>query len=264
MLSQHVEPHVLGCLDIKYHSGIRRRCVQSVRPVALIQKTVVEIRCSVQEKTRNAVLIFLHGEGTVSKVTEDRILLTGHGEGIQFRVFRCPECKIFRRDTRGKRIVCPVKMSHRTCFSHDLGTDLHALFVNFRRDDETFDICLRDAFHPYGLPDAALRSVPHAAAFVPLFAVSMVSFIGVVLNADLQKIAFGQIFRDVNAEGKIASGMTADLLMVQIDDGLLIHCAEVKKDPAFVESRRKKEHPLIPEILGGEECFLHTGKRTFR
>ena len=92
----------------------------------------------------------------------------------------------------------------------------------------------------------------------------MVSFIGVVLNADLQKIAFGQIFRDVNAEGKIASGMTADFLMVQIDDGLLIHCAEVKKDPAFVESFRKKEHPLIPEILVGEECFLHTGKRTFR
>ena len=79
--------------------------------------------------------------------------------------------------------------------------------VDFRRDDETLDVRLRDAFHPYGLPDAALRSVPHAAALMSLLAVSMISLIGVVPNANFQKIMFGQVLGDIDTEGKITAGV---------------------------------------------------------
>ena len=47
MLAQHVKAHVLGGLNVKNESLIRRSGVHTVGPVALIEQTVVEIRLAV-------------------------------------------------------------------------------------------------------------------------------------------------------------------------------------------------------------------------
>src|SRR6266851_1000631 len=62
MLANQVEPKALRGFDVRAERGVRRRGVQTVRPPALIERTVLEQRPSVQEQPLDAARIRLHGD----------------------------------------------------------------------------------------------------------------------------------------------------------------------------------------------------------
>ena len=68
VLSYHIEAHILEHCKLVNDSLVARMCEKSITPIALIEKTVKEIRLAVEKQTRDAVLALSNSKGTNAKI----------------------------------------------------------------------------------------------------------------------------------------------------------------------------------------------------
>ena len=147
--------------------------------------------------------------------------------------------------------------------------------VKIRHRQNGGDMDGRNLLQPDRLPDAALRGIEHAAPFQLLLASALPGGIASILHPDEQFEGKGtgvrlfragsrQNGRDVQTEGQIAAGMHACLLPVDIDDAVLIHRAEMQKEPpAFCGPAHGHLAP-VPQIFLWMKLTINAGKRAFR
>ncbi len=105
MLSEHIEAHFLHFHNIKDKSLVGGRRIQSVRPVTLIEHTVLKPCLSVQADARNPGLVLFHRKGAKRKITFYRILSHLNRKIIQPGHFTRPELTVrkgYRNLTIGK------------------------------------------------------------------------------------------------------------------------------------------------------------------
>ena len=130
--------------------------------------------------------------------------------------------------------------------------------VIVRRDLQPLDMADRYLFHPHALPDPALRRVPHPAALKRLLALSVEGSIRIIPHGHMEKIlSIIEQRRDIQTEGKIASGMLPGRLTVDIYFADLVNSAKMKKitDIFFPVQR---DLPLIVEILPRLQDTVYT------
>ena len=164
MLAQHIEAHRLGGADIVDKRLIRRCGIESVRPVALIKQTVLEVWLVIQEQPRHSVFVLCDGYLAHRKVAEHLVLPAAYAEAVELWVLRAPRLKARHGDLSRERIVLSVKMRVCLLVSPYVGLDRDRCLVNIRGDAQRAHIRLRYGFEPHRLPYTALRSVPYSAA----------------------------------------------------------------------------------------------------
>ena len=265
VLAQHVEAAVFGRLNVKDQGLVRRRGVEPVRPVALIQQAVVEIGLAVEEEPGNAVLVLLHGQLAHSKIAAHLVLPTAHAEGIEPGMLRAPGLEVRHRDPGGQRILRAVKLRHGDLLAFDLRLDLHLAAVIARGDAQGTDIACRHSLHPHGLPDPALGRIPDAAALALLLAAGMAAALGSVADAhrDAQALALRRLGH-LRRKGQIAAHMAGHLPVVDPDRGNLIHRPEMEQQALAQEALRQRHRAPIPEILPRFQAALHPGEGRLR
>ena len=103
MFSQHIKSETFHFRNIKYHSLIRRRRKSSVAPIALIQKSLLEIRFIVKEKTCYSLFVTPYCELSHAEIAFNRIyrfISNGNGNKqiIKFGIFGRPIFVLFKLD----------------------------------------------------------------------------------------------------------------------------------------------------------------------
>ena len=245
MLAQGVEAETLHGEDI---IGIAFRGgggEQPLRPVALIQQTVEEIRFAVEAQAGIFAYLF-DFQRPDGKVGFHLILRRFHGEAVKIGVVRAPEMGIFRGD------------GHLPVFQRELPQLLHAdCTLQWRnRGDrhgravifnvQILYISARHAFQPHRLPDTGHGGVPHAAPVHHLLAVGESLIVEIVGAADDQLVFLRQRFGDVHAEGGIAALVAAQVLPVHEHLCNLIGSADVEQHPLPAEALGQKKAAAIP------------------
>ena len=113
MLAEHVEAQLLHLFDVEDERFVSRRRHQGLRPVALVEDPVEEIRRTVQEKTGLSVLVRPDAERTHGEVAFDPVAVPAgtclDAQRIQNRALRAPQRRIRNRDARfhaGLQRIC--------------------------------------------------------------------------------------------------------------------------------------------------------------
>ena len=177
VLSQHIKAQPFHFGDVMDHRFIGGSGVIAVAPVALIQKTVVEIGTAVQQQAGQSLLVPPDAEGTHPEVAFHPVAAwQDDGNIVKERVLRAPQPQRLRREGQGQFTGC-IGLSR----SHHFSLFLHGdpgIFGDIRRqrkmngsgfrprgDAQRAQVVFRDALHPNRLPDTGLRRVPYAAVF---------------------------------------------------------------------------------------------------
>ena len=101
MLSEHIEAHILHGLYIGNHGFVRRCGIQPVRPVALIQHAVVEVRLVVQKQPLYAIFVLPKLYLAHAEVALDHILAHLHVKVVKVGLLRGPRGKALYAHTEG-------------------------------------------------------------------------------------------------------------------------------------------------------------------
>ena len=265
MLAQHIEAHRLGGADIVDKRLVRRRGIEPVRPVALIEQTVLEVRLVIQKQARHSVFILCDGYLAHGKIAEHLVLAAAYAEAVELRVLRAPRFKARHRDLRRERIVLPVKMRVCLLVSPDVGLDRDRCLVNIRGDAQRAHIRLRYGLEPHRLPYTALRSVPYSAALRALLAAGLEASVGIVGHSDGDLgIAVLNSVGDIRLEGQIAAGVPHDLRGVHPHRRALIHRAEVQQQTLTGKLRRYLDFSAIPQVLPAPQRSADSGQLRLR
>lgn len=195
VLAQHIESHFLHGSDIAYHRRIRRRSIQSIRPIALIQHTGMEIRLAVQEQARSARFILLHAEFAHAEIAFHAVLAHAHFAIIKVWMLRRPWFKPFHADSDR---YARRPMLHHVPDADNAGQRafrilwvrayFHGTFVKKRGNAQGRNILRRHAFAPNGLPNSALRRIPYAAALALLFPAGMEGCVAFIAHTHSKRV----------------------------------------------------------------------------
>ena len=214
-------------------------------------------------------------DGAHGKVAFDGVITQRDGHVVELRRLRRPQMQLLRRDDSAAAAV-----RVRPAFGDGLALiadgDLRALrrggedlpadapLRQLRGKEQRPDIPLRHQLRPHGLPDAALRRVPDAAALRLLLAAGKGDDVRVVAHGDGQGVlALPQQLRDVKGKGGVAACVRSREQTVDVHPRPLVHCPEVQQRPharPFFERQR----PPVPEHLPRPERLPHAGQRRFR
>ena len=127
------------------------------------------------------------------------------------------------------------------------------------------DVVVRDPLAPDGLPDAALRGVPDAAAFRTLLAARELGGFQIVPRLhDELVIARAQEGCEVGGKGRVATYMLQDILTVAEDFCPLVAGSNVKKQPLPRRDCRDCQHSAVPEHFSGMQCPVDPRELRFR
>ena len=133
------------------------------------------------------------------------------------------------------------------------------------RVPDGLDVIVRYPFAPDGLPDAALRGVPDAAAFRTLLAARELAGLQIILDLqDELVIARAQEGREVGRKSRVAAYMLQDILTVAEDFCPLVARADVQKKPHTCRDRRDGQRPVVPERLPGMQRTIDARELRFR
>ena len=277
MLTQHIKAQRLHLLDIIDERFVRGRRHQALRPVALVQNAVKEIRLSVEQKARCPFRVFSDAKRAHGKIALDHIYSRLDPQGIELRVFGAPQAGLRDRNAGGDfvpererdpflalidkdpRLRAVLRLSAE---SH---LQLHRLLFRIRRDLQLSEINFRDRLQPRRLPDAALRVIEHAARLQGLLAAALFSLIRVVPDKNLQFIGAGlHKLRDVKRKREITVSVAPDFMAVPVHRAALIHRAEVKEEPSALRKMQIFKLFPVPERLSRQERPAHAGPLCLR
>ena len=127
------------------------------------------------------------------------------------------------------------------------------------------DVVIRHPLAPDGLPDAALRGVPDAAAFRTLLAARELAGLQIILDLhDELVIARAQEGREVGRKGRVAAHVLKNVLAVAKYLCPLVARADVQKKPHTCRDRRDRKRSAVPENLPGVERSIDAREFRFR
>ena len=276
VLAQHVEAHVPGGLNVPDHGLVRRRGVQAVGPVALVQQARLEAGLAVQGQHPAAPVLhngeFPHTEVAFHPVAGGQ----RHLQIVQIRVLRAPGAEVLRRNGAHAQslFIGPAAGDDLTAAQHRdprsggvIGPDgiAQGFFVIVRGQPQGVNVVFRHALQPYRLPDAALGGVPDAAPVPALLAEGVDPAVGIVGDGRGQAVLPGdQGAGDVQGEGQIAPLMAPHGVVVYQHPAALIHRAEVQQHPVPAEALRQGKGPLIPQGLAAFQPEITAGQQALR
>ena len=248
VLSQGVEPHFLHSGYVVDEIDVSGRSVVAALEIALVQKTVVEIGFSVQEKPLHAVLVLSDGEGPESDVGTYPVISAGYLEIIEIRVLRRPETRVFDIDALG---LSGPYLHLSAAYRHDgialrtvVEIDGERKAFKVWKDLQVLNVGHGDLFGPDRLPDSACLGIPDSAGFGALLSAGDLLAVARVLYADIQ-IERGLLRLD--GERKISSDVLSDLLLVYEYDGPVVDCAEMDQKPLPGEIHIREIHMAAVE-----------------
>ena len=133
------------------------------------------------------------------------------------------------------------------------------------RVPDGLDVIVRYPFAPDGLPDAALRGVPDAAAMTALLAARELGGFQIVPRLhDELVIARAQEGCEICGKGRVATYMLQDILTVAEDFCPLVARADVQKKPHTCRDCRDCQHSAVPEHFSGMQCPVDPRELRFR
>ena len=264
VLAQEVEAQCLHALQFVHHCFVRRRRVQSLHPVALIQQTVEQNRLTVQAEARNAVRIRLTRPLPHGKVAFHLVLRQRNFHIVEERIVWRPAVQRLFRQLQGntrlmmnRRVprqgdfpaVCGHAKGHKA-----VGTDrdgkTNRARRHVRRNRQLLHIAVRHAFQPDGLPNAALRGIEHAAGGQFLLAARLNAAVGRILHGDMQRIfAVPQIVGDIQRKRPVAAAVPPDLPMIDENHAVIVHRAEMQQHAPAIPIRRRKHAPIVQPLI---------------
>ena len=118
---------------------------------------------------------------------------------------------------------------------------------------------------PDGLPDAALRGVPDAAALRALLAARELTDFQVIPDLyDKLVVARAQEGREVGRKGRVAAHVLKNVLAVAKYLCPLVARADVQKKSHTCRDRRDRKRSAVPENLPGVERSIDARELRFR
>ena len=262
VLAQHIKAHVLCGLNVEDQRLVTRRGVHTVGPVALIQKSVVEKGLVVQKQAAYAVPVTGDGEFAHRKVAVHLVLAADDGEVVELRRVGRPRLKVRHRDAAGQGVALSVKYGICVRSSNSFGNDLNMSGVEIGRNTQVFDVTVRHALKPHGLPYAALWAVPYAAPLCALLASGVPAFVAHVLYTDAKLVFDGKQLSYIAFKRRVAADVMRSLHAVYIHRCGLIHRTEVQNDPTLVPRHLKLS--AVPEVFVGLKNSAHAGQLALR
>lgn len=100
MLAQHIKTQRFHGHNVPNECFVGGRRVKSVGPITLIQDPTVEVGLSIQEKARNAGVIFLYRNFPHGKVAFHTVVTQRDRKGIKFWALRRPGFELRERDAK--------------------------------------------------------------------------------------------------------------------------------------------------------------------
>ena len=278
VLAEHVETEGLQNLEVVDHALFGRRRVETVRPPALIERTVLEDKLVVEHHAGNTVLVLAKGGLAHRVVGADRVdrfaaelIKEGNGDIVERRVVGSPEFIVLRGNRDGsftgddlRRVFVDDDKHAFGVIRFDVDLDCHVVDIGDRANLR--NVRLRNRFKPNGLPDARNRRVPNAVRVVELFADALNALVrGVPDLNDEFLLAFrldgaGQIDR----EGAVSALMAADFDVVEEDVGAPIDGAELEQNLLAGPIGGNIERRLIPQVVLRADGLRDAGERGFR
>mmetsp|Transcript_9725 Transcript_9725/g.27709 ORF Transcript_9725/g.27709 Transcript_9725/m.27709 type:complete len:614 (-) Transcript_9725:198-2039(-) len=304
VLPDHVEPHALRDLDVPLEGLLGGRGVEPVGPPALVQDPVLEEVLIVQLEPLDAVHVGSHGDlphggvapdhvDVVVRLLRDDRVVQVDLHVVKERALRGPEPGLVALVEADLHLVVGRARgeAHELALAKDLDEEAvvpseyllpHArhhrdrVRVDVGDHPDPLDIgLLGDALQPHGLPDPAVRGVPHpeglhhplAGERVPaLLAPGLDPVVRGVVHPHhhllLGRAGEVQEPRDVELEGVVPPRVLAHGLAVDVHDGLPVHRPEVEDEPALglaVVPRQGELPPVPQEVVLGDPA-LHAGE----
>ena len=146
---------------------------------------------------------------------------------------------------------------------------MNLIFIIIWNCADVFDIFIRYYFHPYCLPDSALRSIKHAAAFQLLFTSGMVRSITEIVYTDENgnRKLFCDKVCDIYSKRKISALMISHKFTVYVYVTDLVNGSEMKEKllAVYVQtSFRKLDNAGIPQDFVRKKLSVYLRKWGFR
>ena len=276
VLAQHIEAHVPGGLNVPDHGLIRRRGVQPIGPVALVQQPRLEAGPVVQGQ-HPAAPVFHNGELPHAEIALYPVAGgQSHLQIVQIRILRAPGAEVLRRN--GAHALSPLigpaagndppAAQHRdpgSCRVLRPDGVPQAFPVKVRGQAQGTDVVVRCTLQPHRLPDAGLGGVPDAAPVRALLAEGVDTALRVVGDGHSQPVFPGdQGAGNVQGEGQIAPLMAAHRPVVHQHPAALVHRTEVQQHPVPAKALRQGERPLIPQRFPALQPEIAAGQQTLR
>ena len=289
MLADHVKAEVPGFGNIEAECLVRRRGIQPVRPPALVQRTILEMRRPIEADTLKALGVTHfrdRAEGSIAlhRIQQFPVPLQADFHGIQVRRIRGPQLRL--RDLQPDRLsrnglgrchhgtfrvsntiahgAFPYR-NHRLVSRLSLGgKDGKVEAGKIRRNRVTLHMGLRHRLQPHTLPDARHRGVPDAGRIGNLLSTRLQVIIRAVQHPHFQGLfPTLQVRRNVKAESRIAAGMGAHVLAVEPYIGLPVHRPKMEED-LLLPALGQLESGAVPEGFISPWVTSHSGEGRLR
>lgn len=101
MLAKHIETQILQHLEVIIHRFTVRRCVQAVRPVALVQSAELEDKFAVEQRALDSV-DFAATDSAECSVAADDIFTKSNCYVVELRRIWRPEFRAFGLECEGR------------------------------------------------------------------------------------------------------------------------------------------------------------------
>ena len=258
MQASAVEAEIHGQFNIVLEEFVRRAGVDAVGIEALVEYGAHEDRTVVEPDAVFFQFHLAHAEVALHGVAG----VEGDGQIVEIALTEIPQMELIEIEHNG----C-VSVNHsrgcltylhavviRSCRDGSAADGFHvnnrAVIVHKRRDLRVFDVGFRNKFQPDGLPDAGGSRVGASIGFIPLglLAVRLLQGTVVVLGIhDDEVLAFLHSLGDVELERGVTAGMLADLLSVDVNDGMVVHSAEVQKNASGNLLRGQLKRAAVPD-----------------
>ena len=246
MLADCVKSEILCKLNIPRQSLVGWSSVESVRPPALIERTIHKYSLAIEGCTKVTILVALLAELTHCSVRLNAlhnlaVLLQGNLQVVEVRSLRSPPLSI--RDVnlcRGTCRSCALSylctvVEHLNCYyailNGSLGCYDDIVVAEVACREYAYDVVLlRYRLQPYSLPDTRNRGVPNLAKLGQLLTYRLLTLLGWVPYANNQLLCalLVECRSDIEREWGETAGVTTYEYAVNIYIGSPIYCAEVE------------------------------------
>ena len=214
-------------------------------------------------------------DGAHREIASDGIVPQRDGHVVEVRRLRRPQVQLLRRQNGaaaavlvrfaaadGRSLIGNFDSSALRRGRGEPPTD--ASLRQLRREQERLHIVLRHVLGPDGLPDAALRRVPDAAALRLLLAAREGYSVRIVAHGDSQDVfAIPQKLCHIQCKGRIAARVRPGKQAVDVHPCPLVSGSDVQQHPPAIRLC-KRQRPPVPEHLTGLQNSAHPGQRRFR
>ena len=267
MFAEHVKSQLFYRPKFLLHRLLGGRCVEAVRPVALIQKPDLKIRFPVQRDPGRLVPVLRNADGSHGKITDHAVLVILFpgkicSERVEIGGLRRPGVHLRNMAEHifhGKALLAEQHLPLLVADFHadrymgvvaDLYLKINPLVLQIRNDLYSGNVARGHRLHPDRLPDAGDCRVKDDLRIQRLFSSGLPLGIGGIRHryhqfivARLQRVGY------IRRKRRVAAAMLCHFCAVYKHPGLPVHGAEMQKDPAALPLLRKRKSSAVPQFF---------------